>query len=70
MELARKLAHAAGVGDPDFGWRFVEGPYFDNQAGTLVFDGRTATAVLDKTVADESRNGGARLERVFERRLT
>ena len=70
LEVARRLAHSAGVDDPDFGWRFVEGPYFDNQAGTLVLDGRTATVVLDKTVADESVSGGARLERVFERRLT
>ncbi len=69
-ELARRLARAAGVEDPKFGWRFVEGPYFDNQAGTLVLDGRRATVVLDKTVADEDRPGGARLERVFERRLT
>ena len=70
VELARKLAHAAGVEDPALGWRFVEGPYFDNQAGTLVLDGRRATVVLDKTVADDDRPGGARLERVFERSLT
>jgi hypothetical protein len=70
IELARMLAHAAGVRDPRFGWRFVEGPYFDNQAATLVLDGPTATVVLDKTVADEDRPGGARLERVFERVLT
>ena len=68
--LARMLARAAGVEDPPIRWRFVEGPYFDNQAGTLVLDGRRATAVLDKTVAAEDSTAGARLERVFERELT
>lgn len=68
--LTRLLARAAGVADPPIRWRFVEGPYFDNQAGTLVLDGRKATAVLDKTVADEDSEAGARLERVFERELT
>jgi hypothetical protein len=65
--LARALARGAGVPDPAIRWRFVAGPYFDNQAGTLVLDGRNATALLDKTVAD---NGAGRLERVFEHRLT
>jgi PhoD-like phosphatase len=67
--LARALARAAGVADPPIRWRFVEGPYFDNQAGTLILEGRQATAVLDKTIRDDSATGGARLERVYERRL-
>ncbi len=67
--LTRALARAAGVPDPPIRWRFVQGPYFDNQTGTLVLDGREATAVLDKTVHDDSVEGGARLERVYERRL-
>jgi hypothetical protein len=68
--LTRRLAQAAGVPDPTIRWRFVEGPFFDNQAGTLVLEGRRATAVLDKTIRDDSATGGARLERVYERRLT
>ncbi len=67
--LARFLARAAGVGEPPFGWRFVQGPFFDNQAGTLVLDGPRATAVLDKTVSDDSVDGGARLKRTYEHRL-
>ena len=53
--------------NPPIRWRFVEGPYFDNQAGTLVLDGREATAILDKTVA---RGPAGALERVYERSLT
>ena len=64
---ARALARSAGVEDPRIAWRFVEGPYFDNQAGTLVLDGRRASCALDKTVAT---GDGARLERVFKRDLT
>ena len=70
IAAARALAHAAGVTDPPVGWRLVEGPYFDNQVGTLVLDGRRATVALDKTVADGGAPDGARLERVFERPLT
>jgi PhoD-like phosphatase len=70
MAFARRLARAAGVEAPPVEWSFVEGPYFDNQAGTLVLDGPKATVVLDKTVADPERPGGARLERLFERELT
>jgi PhoD-like phosphatase len=65
--LTRLLARAAGAPDPPIRWRVVEGPFFDNQAGTLVLDGREATALLDKTVGRDS--DGA-LERVYERRLT
>jgi hypothetical protein len=64
--VARGLARAAGVPDPPIRWRFAAGPYFDNQAGTLVLDQLRATAFLDKTIAV---NGDGRLERVFERQL-
>ena len=67
QRLARALARSAAVPDPAVRWRFVEGPYFDNQAGTLLLEGRRATAMLDKTVAAD---GDARLERVYERELT
>jgi PhoD-like phosphatase len=65
--LARALARSAGAPDPPIRWRFVDGPYFDNQAGTLLLDGRRATAILDKTVA---RGDDGALERVYERLLT
>lgn len=65
--LARTLARLAGAPDPEIGWRLLDGPYFDNQVGTLHLDGRTATARLDKTVAgDEDERS---LEKSFERRL-
>ena len=38
--VTRALARAAGVPDPDIGWRFLEGPYFDNQVASLTLDGR------------------------------
>jgi hypothetical protein len=65
--VAGGLAHLSGAPDPGIRWRALEGPYFDNQVGTLRLDGRTATARLDKTVA-----GGEderKLEKTFERRL-
>jgi hypothetical protein len=37
--LTRGLARAAGVPDPEIGWRFLEGPYFDNQVATLTLEG-------------------------------
>jgi hypothetical protein len=66
--FARALAHLAGAPDPGIRWRLLEGPYFDNQVGTLRLDGRSAIARLDKTVAgDEDEKA---LEKTFERRLT
>jgi hypothetical protein len=69
--FGRTLARAAGAPDPDIRWRFCEGPYFDNQAGTLVLDGRRSTMQLEKTVADQAAadRSHPRLETVFERRL-
>jgi hypothetical protein len=66
-KVARGLAHLSGAPDPGIRWRALEGPYFDNQVGTLHLDGRSATARLDKTVAGE--DDGRRLEKTFERRL-
>ena len=66
--IARMLARSAGVDDPGMGWRFVNGPYFDNQVATIVIDGRSATMRLEKTAPNSERDG-ARLETVFERRL-
>lgn len=66
--LARGLARAAGAPDPGLRWRLLEGPYFDNQVGTLRLDGREAIVRLDKTVAGEEREKA--LEKTFERRVT
>ena len=68
--VARALARAAGVRPPQIEWRFCEGPYFDNQIGTLSLEGRRATLRLEKTVRDDAnREGRPRLEQVFERQL-
>ncbi len=66
--FARTLARLAGAPDPGIRWRLLEGPYFDNQVGTVRLDGREAIVRLDKTVAGEE--DGKSLEKSFERRLT
>jgi hypothetical protein len=65
--VGKLLARAAGVGDPPVRWRFVEGPYFDNQVCFLEVEGRQARLRLQKTVPEE--NHGYSLETVFERTL-
>jgi hypothetical protein len=65
--VARGLARLARVPDPGIRWRCLEGPYFDNQVGTLRLDGREAIVRLDKTVAGEEDE--ASLEKTFERRI-
>jgi PhoD-like phosphatase len=65
--LTRALARAAGGRDPEFSWRFVEGPYFDNQVASLTLSGRSSDLKLEKTrPGDEEEH---RLETSFERRL-
>jgi hypothetical protein len=64
----RGLARRAGAPDPGLRWRLAEGPYFDNQVGTLRLDGREALMQLDKTVPGEEEE--RRLDCVFEYRLT
>jgi PhoD-like phosphatase len=66
--VARGLARLAGAPDPGIRWRLLEGPYFDNQVGTVRLDGREAILRLDKTVGDEEREKS--LEKTFERRVT
>ena len=66
--LARALAHASGVEDPDIRWRFAGGPYFDNQIATLSVEERKASLTISKTVNDPSA-GGPRLETAFEQRI-
>lgn len=46
---ARRLAHAVGVTDPEVGWRLAQAPTFDNQLGTLRFDGRRASLRIERT---------------------
>jgi hypothetical protein len=65
--VGRAIARAAGASDPELGWRFLEGPYFDNQVASLTLSDRAAHLKLEKTRpgdADEHR-----LETSFERRL-
>ncbi len=66
--LARGLRRLAGAPDPGIRWRLLEGPYFDNQVGTVRLDGREAIVRLDKTVAGEEDETA--LEKTFERRVT
>jgi hypothetical protein len=64
--LLRKTARAP---DPALRWDVVEGPWFDNQVGTLRHEGRRADVRIDKTIPGEDDEDERRLERVFERRL-
>ena len=54
-------------GPPEIGWRFLEGPYFDNQVASLTLDGRSARIKLEKTQPGETEERS--LETSFERRL-
>jgi hypothetical protein len=65
--VARGLAQLSGAPDPGIRWRLLEGPYFDNQVGTVRLDGREAIVRLDKTVAGEEDE--VALEKSFERRI-
>jgi hypothetical protein len=67
--LGRGLARAAGAPAPGIGWRFRDGPFYDNQVATITLDGREATMRLEKTVGDPESDERS-LERVFERSLT
>ena len=46
--VGKLLARWAGVPDSGVRWRLVEEPTFDNQIGTLTFDGRHARVRLEK----------------------
>ena len=65
--IMRALAKAAGVPDPDLRWRFIDGPYFDNQVGTIHIEGRKAELTLEKTKPGETEEES--LETSFTRRL-
>jgi hypothetical protein len=64
--VGRALARSAGVEDPSIRWRLVEGPYYDNQVGTVILDGDSASVRLERAVPGEDR---PRLERLFERKI-
>jgi hypothetical protein len=66
--IGRSLAKSAGVRDPDLRWRFVHGPWFDNQVATLDLHDREAHLTIERTVPDEWRE--PRLHACLERRLS
>ncbi len=47
--VIRRLAHAAGIRDPEASWRLAQEPTFDNQMATLHLDGRSATLQIERT---------------------
>jgi hypothetical protein len=65
--VGRTLARTAGVGDPDLRWRFVHGPWFDNQLATLELHERRAHLTLERTLPEEWRT--PRLHECLSRRL-
>ncbi len=69
--VTRALARSAGVGPPPVRWRYAhDEPWFDNQVGTLLLDGRNATFMLEKTEPPPREDGRLHLDRVFEHPLT
>ena len=68
--IGRLLRRIGGAPTPDLAWRVVDGPWFENQVGTLRHDGSGAEVRLDKTVPGESEDDARRLERVLTRTLS
>jgi len=66
--LTRALARAAGAGDPEIQWRFLDGAYFDNQVASMTLDGRASRLKLEKTKRGDPEQ--TRLETTFERDLS
>ena len=52
----RRLAHAAGIRDPEASWRLAQEPTFDNQMATLHLDGRNATLRIERTRPGDGQN--------------
>jgi hypothetical protein len=65
--ITRRLARRAGVQPPRIDWELSDGPWFDNQIGELIIDGRR----LDVTLAKSPPGDPSRpvLERVLERTM-
>ncbi len=65
--VARRLARAAGVADPDIRWRITQKPTFDNQVATLELDGRGASLRIERSGVNA--DGHPVLETALERQL-
>ena len=69
--VGRLLARSARVAPPSVRWRYVhDDPWFDNQIGTLILEGRKATFQLEKSEPPPGEDGSLKLERVFEHPLS
>jgi hypothetical protein len=69
--LTRALARTARVAPPSVRWRYVhDKPWFDNQVGTLILEGRRATFQLAKSEPPPGPDGRLKLEQVFEHALS
>ena len=69
IAAARRLAAAAGVGDPPIRWRLTGGgPWFENQYGVLTIDGRRIDARIEKA-SPHGVEGDVRLDCVLDHRL-
>ncbi len=64
--IGRGLRRLAGGRPPGISWELRDGPFFDNQVGTLLIDGRHLEVRLDKTEPGGQREE-RRLERVMKR---
>jgi hypothetical protein len=69
--VGRLLARSARVAPPSVRWRYVhDEPWFDNQVGTLILEGRKATFTLAKSEPPPASNDRLKLEQVFEHPLS
>ena len=69
--IGRLLARSARVAPPSVRWRYVhDQPWFDNQVGTLILEGRKATFSLSKSEPPPDTDGRLKLEQVFEHPLS
>jgi hypothetical protein len=65
--IARLIARSARVAPPSVRWRYVhDEPWFDNQVGTLILEGRHARFELEKSEPPPGPDGRLKLERVFQ----
>jgi hypothetical protein len=66
-QVTRRLARRAGVAPPRIAWEISDGPWFDNQIGELVIDGRRVDVTLAKSRPGDPAE--PRLEVQLDRRL-
>ncbi|HET8960395.1 MAG TPA: hypothetical protein VFN12_08105, partial [Nocardioides sp.] len=64
--LGRVVARSAKVPDAPFEWRFLKGPWFDNNLATLEVDGRGLRMWWATGVVEGNRHDRPRLSRVSE----